>query len=125
MIMIFHLLILPLRGDDIQLYYITRCYQTRHGEGWMSNKDEIKLINNSEEINKFNDWQKDFKIGELDYDLLNYALSIDDIYMSNFEGGFKRNLVVTCLDQRPDFKWAIDKLKYKFNNIRNVSSPNS
>lgn len=86
-----------------EIYYVTRCYQTRHGYGWMSNEDEIKLINNNEEINVFNEWQKNFRIGELDYKLLEYAYQIDNIYSGKIDENSK-HLVVTCLDQRPDFK---------------------
>ena len=79
----------------------------------MSNEDPIKLINTEDEINVFNEWQKKFKIGELDYELLNYALDVDQIYSH----GLRRFLTVTCLDQRPDFKFDHDKLKHKFNAI--------
>lgn len=106
---------------DIEIYYPTRCYHTRHGEGWMSNQEEIQLINNQDEINVFNEWQKDFKIGEMDYELLNYALSVDNIYSE----GITKNLVVTCLDQRPDFKFEYDKLNMKFDKVYNSYSPDS
>jgi len=107
--------------EDIEIYYITRCYQTRHGFGWMSNEDDIKLINNEDEINKFNEWQKDFRIGEIDYNLLNYAHSIDNIY----SGDIPKNLVVTCLDQREGFKFEYDKLTTKFKRVFNSYSPES
>ena len=106
---------------DIEIYYPTRCYHTRHGEGWMSNKEEIELINNQDEINVFNEWQKDFKVGEMDYSLLNYALDVDNIYSE----GIKKILVVTCLDQRPDFKFNYDKLNMKFDKVLNSFSPDS
>lgn len=106
---------------DIEIYYPTRCYHTRHGNGWMSNREEIKLINNQDEINVFNEWQKDFKIGEMDYDLLNYALDVDNIYSE----GIKKNLVVTCLDQRPDFSFDYKKLNTRFEKIYNSFSPDS
>lgn len=106
---------------DIEIFYPTRCYHTRHGSGWMSNQKDVKLINNQDEINIFNEWQKDFKIGEVDYDLLNYALSIDNIYSE----GITKNLVVTCLDQRPDFKFDYDSLSTNFNHIYESYSPDS
>lgn len=83
------------------IYYVTRCYQTRHGNGWMSNElTPIDLINNEEETNTPNPWQGMMRIGEIDYKLLNYALNIDKLYSK----GMNRHLMVTCLDQRPDFK---------------------
>lgn len=107
--------------DHIEIFYPTRCYHTRHGAGWMANRDEIELINNQNEINVFNEWQKDFKIGEMDYDLLNYALSIDNIYSEKI----RKNLVVTCLDQRPDFEFNYDKISTKFDHVYESYSPDS
>lgn len=99
--------ILPL---DINIYYVTRCYQTRHGNGWMSNQETIELINTHDEINIYNQWQKEFKIGEIDYELLNYALDVDNIYSN----GCYKNLVVTCIDQRPEFQFDYKKLTHEF-----------
>lgn len=107
--------------DDIEIFYITRCYQTRHGYGWMSNHDKIKLINTEDEINKFNEWQKEFRIGEIDYDLLNQSFEIDNIYSE----GLPKNLVVTCLDQRENFEFEYDKLNVKFDKIYNSYSADS
>lgn len=98
---------------DIEIYYVTRCYQTRHGAGWMSNREPIRLINTQDEINVYNEWQKDFRIGEVDYELLNHAYKIDNIYSE----GISKNLVVTCLDQRPDFEFDYTKLSPIFNKI--------
>lgn len=95
--------------EDISIYYVTRCYQTRHGKGWMSNNDKISLINTENEINVHNMFQQDFRIGELDYDLLNYSLDIDDIYSSKITN---KSIIVTCLDQRPGFKFDHTKLNY-------------
>ncbi len=99
--------------DDIEIYYVTRCYQTRHGFGWMSNRKEIELVNTNDEINTYNEWQREFKIGEIDYDLLNHAFRIDNIYSENII----KNLVVTCLDQRPGFNFDYNRLEIKFNHI--------
>ena len=106
---------------DIEIYYVTRCYQTRHGIGWMSGKDLMGEINNPDETNVLGEWQGEFRIKEIDYDLLNYAIAIDNIY----SGGLSKNLVVTCLDQRPNFKFEYHKLVVNFNNIFNSFSPDS
>lgn len=88
--------------DDIDMYYVTRCYQTRHGNGWMSNEiDDMNLINNQHEINRKNFWQGKFRTGEFDLKLINQAYLIDKIYSSEAP---KNNLVLTCTDQRPEFK---------------------
>jgi adenylosuccinate synthase len=107
--------------NDIEIFYVTRCYQTRHGAGWMSNQDEIKLINTDDEINKYNEWQEDFKISEIDYDLLNQSFEIDNIYSE----GIPKNLVVTCLDQREGFVFDYSKLKTDFKQVFNSYSPDS
>lgn len=102
-----------------EIFYVIRCYTTRHGIGWMPNEEKIKLINTEAEINVFNEHQKDFRIGEIDYDLLNYALKVDSIYSGNVE----KNLVVTCLDQRKNFQFDYAKLKTNFKNIYESRSP--
>jgi len=110
-----------LKKTDIEIYYVTRCYQTRHGNGWMSDESPVELINTEHEINVFNEWQGPLRIGEIDYDLLNYVHSIDNIYSS----GIKKNLVVTCLDQRPNFKLEVSKLSTQFDRILTSHSPES
>ena len=109
--------------DEADIYYITRCYQTRHGNGWMSNQSNIELINNQEEINTHNEFQGDFKIGELDYSLLNYSLRCDHIY--SWHPAFRRHLVVTCLDQRENFEFDYGKLNTEFDSIIRSYSPYS
>lgn len=105
---------------SVETFYVTRCYQTRHGNGWMSNKTPISLINNKEEINVNNVWQKEFKVAEIDYKLLKYALDVDGYYNHH-----KRSLVITCLDQRPDFEFDVDRLGTKFFNVYESRSPES
>ena len=102
-----------------EIFEVTRCYQTRHGHGWMSNTKPIQLINNQEEINVYNEWQTNFKIAELDYELLNYALTVE----KNYSRGIRKNLVMTCLDQRPDFQLDIRKLEESFSRIIKSYSP--
>lgn len=82
------------------IYYVTRCYGTRHGRGWMPDPAELKLQNTEEEINVYNDWQGSLRYYEFDLELLNYALDADAQYVTDYS---TRNIVVTCLDQRPDF----------------------
>lgn len=104
-----------------EVYYVTRCYQTRHGNGYMSSEDPVTLINNEEETNISNQWQGDFRTGELDYDLLNYALAVDDSNTFLKE----KNLVITCLDQRPDFRFDADKIDLDLKSILSSASPES
>lgn len=113
--------------ETVNNYYVTRCYQTRHGNGWMSNQSEIKLINNHEEINVQNQWQGNFRVGEFDLKLFNHAYLIDKIYNKFFNTD---NVVVTCVDQRPDlnFKEEYGKIIKKHPTIKNIYesfSPNT
>lgn len=102
--------------------YITRCYQTRHGNGWMSNDNPVFLMNDEEEINKKNPWQGEFRLAELDYDLLNLAFGIDFQYNM---GAKNTNIVVTCLDQIPGFEFDHNKILYVTDEIYESYSPES
>lgn len=105
--------------DDIEIFYVSRCYQTRHGKGWMSSEGGVELINNEEETCTENEYQGGFRIGEFDYDLINYAIEIDKIYSLGADPKF----VLTCCDQRPDFVLDENKLAFKFADIIKTHSP--
>lgn len=106
---------------DIEIYYVTRCYLTRHGNGWMPESKPITLINNEEEINVTNEWQGNFRVGELNRDLLEYALTCDSVYSHEYD----KNLVVTCLDQRPEFFPSSIAFLRKFTRVFGSYSPDS
>ncbi len=108
--------------ENIETFYISRCYLTRHGRGWMGNEIlESELKNNDEEINVYNKYQGEFRVGTFDYDLLNYAIEVDRIF--NLDS--KMTLVINCLDQLDDFTLDESKLKFQFNNILLGDSPNT
>lgn len=109
------------RLDMPHIHYVTRCYSTRHGNGWMPNEGSVELINAPELTNTTNEWQKEFRTGEVDYELLQYALMVDAIYST----GITKSLVVTCLDQRPGFDFDYDKFGGVFKNIYESYSPDS
>jgi adenylosuccinate synthase len=97
-----------------EVYYITRSYLTRHGNGYMPNEKKLYLSNNENETNKSHEYQGEFRTAELNIDLLNYALICDN----HFSNGLKKNLVVTCLDQHTiDVKELVSKLNTKFDNV--------
>ena len=78
------------------VYYITRTYLTRHGNGPMPNEGNIPdLVNIEKETNVLNDWQGNFRRSVLDLDMINYALQCD----ANYVCDCIKHLVVTCLDQ--------------------------
>lgn len=104
--------IIELAPDLDEIYYCTRTYQTRHGNGFMTNEDlprPILDMSNGEETNKSHKYQGEFRIAELDVELLKYSLMCD----RNFRpANTKSNLVITCYDQHPIYvKGLLDELQ--------------
>ena len=87
-----------LKGQQINTYYISRCYQTRHGNGPFPDEDSVKLINVETESNQENDWQGMFRTAHFDASLVEHAINCDRIYNLNS----KKFLILTCLDQLAD-----------------------
>lgn len=81
--------------SNIEIYYVTRAYHTRHGAGPFREQGSLKLSNKKTETNQYNPFQQNFKISYLDIDLVNYALECDNVHSSNIN----KNLVITCVDQ--------------------------
>ncbi|PHN04697.1 adenylosuccinate synthetase [Flavilitoribacter nigricans] len=100
-----------------EIYYISRAYQTRHGNGYLSNTNlPLELIENPQETNQYNEWQGHQRRSVLDIDLLHYALEAD----ANYCGRVEKRLVLTCLDQLPGalpytrngaYQWTDDALE--------------
>ncbi len=86
-----------LSGKPVHTYYITRAYQTRHGNGPMTNEglDTGYIKENPNETNTSESFQGEFRKTVLDLDLLKYAVACD-MYHNPIS---KRHLVMTCLDQ--------------------------
>jgi len=84
---------------SIDTYYITRAYQTRHGNGHMTNGDldNSYIIDNPNETNSSDGFQGEFRKTVLDLDILKYAVGCDTYENPKSS----RNMVVTCLDQVP------------------------
>jgi adenylosuccinate synthase len=85
-----------LQNHIITTYYVTRPYQTRHGNGYMSNEglpiDYIKI--NPLETNVDTGKQGKFRRSVLDFDMIKYAISCDKKYNISYND----HLVMTCLD---------------------------
>jgi adenylosuccinate synthase len=83
-----------------EIVYVTRAYQTRHGNGYMTNEDQdpVKLINNEQETNVEN-IQGKFRTTLLDIDSLKYAVSCCKQTPSHH---YKEKLAITCIDQVED-----------------------
>jgi len=78
-----------------ELYLVTRAYQTRHGNGPMTNEDYTQFkFENPYEFNEFNSFQGCFRTSLLDLDLLKYSVNKDE-KIRNYQN---KTLVITCLD---------------------------
>lgn len=82
-------------------YYVTRAYQTRHGNGHMTNESlgNKYIEENPNETNVLG-FQGKFRKSVLDLSMLKYAISCDRYY--NPDNFSTKKLVVTCLDQVPE-----------------------
>ncbi len=89
-------------GKQTVIHYVTRCYQTRHGNGPMSSEKSVELRNLETESNGYNPYQGVFRTAELDIELLNYALASDEAEHRT-SMPIRKGLIITCLDQRPEF----------------------
>lgn len=77
------------------LFLVTRAFQTRHGNGPMTNEDlPHNIKDNPKETNVLNDFQGKFRKSLLDLDLLKYGMDRDMLIRS----GQIKTLVITCLD---------------------------
>lgn len=98
---------LSLNLDETRFYYVTRAYQTRHGNGPMTNTDvPLNLQNNLKETNVYNKFQGEFRASVLDLDLLRYVLFKEKQILSEC----KKTLVITCLDQLTEYTLCQDRL---------------
>ncbi|QXP59989.1 adenylosuccinate synthetase [Olleya sp. HaHaR_3_96] len=102
---------------QIDIFYVTRCYQTRHGNGPMSDTFAVTLQNNENEANITNEFQGEFRAKSLEPELLNYALSCDAIHHQDLK--ISKNLIITCLDQLPYFSLS-DLLKSITTNFKST-----
>jgi len=94
--------------ESLDFWYVSRCYQTRHGAGPLSSSQLVELVNADNESNTENPWQGPFRTAELDPALLLWSLDTDQPgwrWAQRWLDGarVRRHLVLTCLDQRPDF----------------------
>lgn len=87
-----------------EIFYVTRAYQTRHGNGPLTNERLAgpDLHPTPYETNVFNPWQGEQRRSLLDLSQLRFALAAD----AHYSAGLPRHLVVTCLDQLAG-EWAV------------------
>lgn len=92
---------------EAEVHYITRAYQTRHGNGPLSqeNKSGLDLKPTPYETNQTNGWQGPQRRSLLDIDQLRYAVQCD----AHYSAGLDRYLTVSCMDQVKGPWIVIDK----------------
>lgn len=79
-----------------KINYLTRAYQTRHGNGPMTNEAlPHNILESPMETNIYNQWQGLFRKSLLDIDLLHYAIGCDENYSAECE----KSMVISCVDQ--------------------------
>jgi adenylosuccinate synthase len=97
-----------------EVFLVTRAYQTRHGNGPMTNEEySVTLTNNEKETNVSNKYQGNFRTSVLDLDQLMRAKSRG---IGAIIPGVKTNLVVTCMDQMAEYKVTDHKTMLTFKN---------
>jgi len=83
--------------DEVTMHYVTRSYQTRHGDGPMTSR--MPVVVPPDPTNVTNPYQGEFRTAELDIDLLRYALAVDKSYTSSLPCRIQNErLHVTCCD---------------------------
>ena len=89
-----------------EVFLVTRAYQTRHGNGPMTNESiPHVIIPDRLETNVSNCYQGKFRTCLLDLDLLQYGIYRDDYIRTHLDS--KVTLVVTCLDH-------LERNEYRF-----------
>lgn len=89
-------------GIAPEYWLVTRAYQTRHGNGPMTNAEiSFNIKSNPNETNVTNKYQGEFRKSMLDLNLLKYGLDRDREISRD-------NLVITCLDHLEEYKFTMD-----------------
>jgi len=110
-------------GFNPEIFIVTRAYQTRHGNGPMTNEQYPHNIkDNPHEQNGDHIHQGKFRKTLLDMNLLEYGIN-KDIHIRNSK---KKSLVITCLDLiQNEYRFTVDgQLVYcnnEFDFIKRVS----
>jgi adenylosuccinate synthase len=92
-------------GDKYHKFLITRAFQTRHGNGPMTNEGiPHNIKDNPKETNVQNIYQGQFRKSILDLDLLKYGISKDPNILPS-----DCSLVITCLDLvENEYRYTVD-----------------
>jgi adenylosuccinate synthase len=104
------------RKKHFDMVLVTRAYQTRHGEGPMTNTSHSHLYDDPLETNVHNHYQGKFRRGILDVNMLVYAIKSDTRLRS---GKDRKFLAITCLDHIKEYKLLWNKQIRSFNTQKN------
>lgn len=127
-------------GQRFHAFLITRAFQTRHGNGPMTNEFiPHNIKDNPKETNVYNKYQGEFKKALLDLDLLKYGIIKDSWILPS-----ECSLVITCLDLvENEYRYTVDgeivshlnedafvegiamELGIKIENVHRVRSPDA
>ncbi len=84
-------------NGDLEIYYLSRCYATRHGRGLFPTETEGKPYKHIMDLtNMPNEFQEAMRFGILDMDLLIEAINED---LKNLNRSATINMILTCFDQ--------------------------
>jgi adenylosuccinate synthase len=87
---------------DLEVYYVTRSYLTRHGAGPMENEGPKPFKKIVETTNDTNEFQGAFRYGMLDAETLRTRIQTDLKYTRASSVNVFPKLAVTCVDQVDD-----------------------
>lgn len=82
-----------LNGAPIDVYYVTRCYVTRHGAGPLAHEGQLYNVDIVDPTNVPNPWQGTLRSAPLDLDILKKRIFAD------ITDNVTPHLAITCLDQ--------------------------
>jgi adenylosuccinate synthase len=107
-----------------EIYLVTRAYQTRHGNGPMTNEGISHNIKDDPQETNVSGYQGEFRKALLDLDLITYAIFKSKILKIFSESTI--NLVITCLDHiEKNYQFTKDGQMYSFPNekdfVRSIS----
>ena len=106
--------------ESVEYYLVTRCYQTRHGNGYMSNEESKHIWADPWETNQMHEWQGAFRKGILDMDLINMAIQSDRILRKK---STIKHIVITCVDHvMPSHRIMIDGELYDLGKLSNLKT---
>lgn len=86
---------------QVDVYYVTRSYNTRHGAGPFPNEvKKLPYYKIEDKTNAWNQWQGSLRFGYLDPSYLIHNIK-NDLQGHHFKGAINPKLVMTCVDQLP------------------------